>query len=153
MQFLKNWLRESDQMSFFMSSICTAGKTAVGWRFGLGALGQTREWPLCWAPASVKHLSEMTTQSADMKCTLNCLTKRPLHAKIYERTAALSVTLLIIYFQLWNPWMYARWPRCTYRYCTYSSVLFIPFVIPYRIGYWAKNRWVIMRIDAYRGAQ
>ena len=31
--------------------------------------------------------------------------------------------------------------------------LLIPWIIPYRIGYWANNRSAIMRIDTYRGAQ
>ena len=31
--------------------------------------------------------------------------------------------------------------------------LLIPWIIPYRIGYWANNRSAILRIDTYRGAQ
>ena len=30
--------------------------------------------------------------------------------------------------------------------------LLVPWIIPYRIGYWANNRSAILRIDTYRGA-
>ena len=71
--FFQSWLRESDQISYFMFLICSAGKTSVGWRLGLGTLCQTGGWPLCWDSASLKHLCEMTTQSTHLeKYTTSC---------------------------------------------------------------------------------